>query len=85
MWSHKVLKHAAAQTNLRNTVKEARDQNVIGFHLSHPGQVSPYDKEEHSVVIRVEDGSDEGGQKEGWGAEMNLLCLGVVVSLQFTC
>lgn len=38
-----------------------------------------------SVVIRVEGGSDKGGQKEGWGAEMNLLCLGVVVALQFTC
>lgn len=39
---------------------------MIGFHLSHPGQISLCVKEEHGVVVRVKGGSDKGGQEEGW-------------------
>lgn len=42
---------------------------MIGFHLSHPGQISLCVKEEHGVVVRVKGGSDKGKKRDGWGNE----------------
>ena len=56
--------HSSTDKSEKNC-ERSQTQNVIGYHLSHPGQVSLCDKDEHGILVRVKGGSDKGGQEEG--------------------